>query len=67
MGLSPSAKVGVYSSGIQSDLQLFDIKTKRKLDRLVGHRGIVTQIKFKNEKELFSNARDNYVYYWKLP
>ena len=66
VGLSPSAKSGVYSSGIESDLQIFDIKSKRKLDKLVGHKGIVTQIKFINEKELFSSARDNYVYFWRL-
>lgn len=66
VGLSPSALTGVYSSGEKSDLQLFDIKSKQKLDKLVGHSGIVTQIKFINETELFSSARDNYVYFWKL-
>jgi len=66
VGLTPSGKTGVYSSGQESDLQLFDIKSKRKLNKLVGHSGIVTQIKFINEKELFSNARDNYVYFWRL-
>ena len=66
VGLSPSAKTGVYSSGEESDLQLFDIKSRRKLDTLVGHKGIVTQIKFINEKELFSSARDNFVYFWRL-
>ena len=66
VGITPSGKIGVYSSGEQSDLQLFNTKTKEKLDRLVGHEGIVNQIKFINEKELFSNERSPYVYYWRL-
>ena len=66
VGISPSAKTGVYSSGEQSNLQLFNTKTKEKTDILVGHSGIVNQIKFINEKELFSNERSPYVYYWRL-
>ena len=66
VGISPSGKTGVYSKGEQSDLQLFDTKSKRSLETLVGHSGIITQIKFINEKELFSSARDNYVYFWQL-
>jgi len=66
VGITPSGKTGVYSSGEQSDLQLFNTKTKEEMDRLVGHKGIVGQIKFINEKELFSNERSRYVYYWRL-
>lgn len=66
VGIAPSGKIGIYSSGEESDLQLFNTKTKEKLDRLVGHEGIVNQIKFINEKELFSNERSRYVYYWRL-
>ncbi len=66
VGISPSAKIGVYSSGDDSDLQLFNVKTKQKLDTLIGHEGIVGQIKFINEKELFSSERSPYVFYWRL-
>jgi len=66
VGITPSGKTGIYSSGEESDLQLFNTKTKEKLDRLVGHEGIVNQIKFINEKELFSNERSRYVFYWRL-
>jgi len=66
VGITPSGKIGIYSSGEESDLQLFNTKTKERLDRLVGHEGIVNQIKFINEKELFSNERSRYVYYWRL-
>ena len=40
------------------EIQLIDVESRRKLDTLVGDKGIVTQIKFTNEKELFSSARD---------
>ncbi len=66
VGITPNGKVGVYSSGEEADLQLFDIKTKKKQDVLVGHSGIIGQIKFINNKEFFSSERSPYVYYWKL-
>ena len=54
LGVSPSGKIGVYSKGEESKLQLFNTKTKQKLDTLVGHNGVINQIKFISEKELFS-------------
>ncbi len=66
VGITPSGKIGIYSSGEESDLQLFNTKTKEKLDKLVGHSGIVNKIQFINEKELFSSERSPYVYYWNL-
>lgn len=66
VGISPSGKIGIYSSGQENVLQLFDTKTKTKYNRLVGHKNIVNQIKFINENELFSSGRDNYILRWKL-
>lgn len=66
VGITPSGKTGVYSSGQESILQLFDTKTKVKQDRLIGHKGVVNQIIFTDERELFSSSRDNYVFRWKL-
>ena len=66
VGISPSAKVGVYSSGYDNDLQLFNISTKQKLDKLVGHKKLINQIKFISEKEIFSSSRDYDIFYWKL-
>ncbi len=66
VGISPSGNTGVYSSGEDGDLQLFDIKTKTKKERLIGHKGVVNQIKFINENELFSSSRDNMVLQWKI-
>ncbi len=40
VGLSPSGKIGVYASSQESDLQLFDVKSGKKTDRLIGHKAI---------------------------
>lgn len=67
VGISPSGKTGIYSSTQDGILQLFNIATRTKHDRLIGHKGVINQIKFTNENELFSSSRDNYVLQWKLP
>ncbi len=66
VSLTPSGKTGIYSSGLNNDLQIFDIKTKKKMDRLIGHAAIPTTIKFINEKELFSSGYENNIFYWRL-
>lgn len=66
VGLSPSAKVGVYSKGEENILQIFNPYTKQNLRKLVGHRGIVNQIKFVSENELYSSDRSRYVYFWRF-
>ncbi len=67
VGISPSGKIGVYSSGEENHLQLFDTKTKRKSHRLIGHKAIINQIHFINEKELYSADTSKTILYWKLP
>lgn len=66
VSITPSGKFGIYSSGLNNDLQLFDIKTQRKIHKLIGHKAIPTTIKFINEKELFSSGYENKIFYWKL-
>ncbi len=66
VGLSPSGKIGVYSSGQSSDLQLFNTKTKSKYDRLIGHDGVVNKILFTNENEIYSSQRGRSILYWRL-
>lgn len=66
VGISPSGKIGAYSSGQENILQLFNTKTKEYSDRLVGHKNIINQIKFIDENEIFSSSRDNYIFRWKL-
>lgn len=64
--LSPSGKIGIYSSGEENYLQVFDIKTKEKKDRLIGHYSTPTTIKFFKENELFSAGDENKIFYWKI-
>ena len=66
VSLTPSGEFGIYSSGFENHLQLFNLKTKQKTDRLIGHAAIPTTIKFINEKELFSSGYENEIFYWKL-
>ena len=66
VALSPSANIGVYSSNAESDLQIFNTKTKRKTDKLIGHYAIPTTIKFYDENSLFSAGYENKVFYWRL-
>jgi len=64
--LSPSGKIGIYSSSVNSDLQVFNTKTGKKLQKLVGHYAIPTTIKFFDEKGLFSAGYENKIFYWRL-
>jgi WD40 repeat protein len=64
VGISPSGKIGVYSSGEENYLQLFNTQTKERGDRLIGHQGVVNQIKFISENELFSVGRERNIFYW---
>ena len=64
--LSPSANRGVYSSGVENDLQLFDTRTRVKGDRLVGHTGTLNTIVFVNENELVSAAQERDILFWKI-
>ena len=64
--LSPSGKIGVYSSGDESNLQLFDVKSGKKTDRLIGHTAIPSTIKFFDEVGLFSAGYENKIFYWHL-
>ncbi|MEA3522849.1 MAG: nitrate reductase [Campylobacterota bacterium] len=66
VGISPSGTMGVYSSGINSDLQVFNTKTKAKGDLLIGHFATVNAIKFINEKEFFSSGEEKDIFFWKL-
>ena len=64
--LSPSGKIGVYSSGTESNLQLFDVQSGKKTDRLIGHTAIPSTIKFFDEVGLFSAGYENKIFYWHL-
>ena len=66
VGLSPSGRVGVYSTNEQSDLQLFDVETGKKTHLLKGQENIPSTIKFLDEDGFFSAGYGNTIYYWYL-
>ena len=66
VGLSPSGKIGVYSSSEASDLQLFDLKSGKKTDRLIGHNAVPSTIRFFSEDGFFSAGYENKIFYWHL-
>jgi len=66
VGISPSGEIGIYSSGEQSDMQVFKIKTGLKSNRLIGHKNVINQIKFIDENHLLSSERGHDVLYWKI-
>ena len=66
VALSPDAAIGIYSSGVNHDLQLFDIISREKMDRLVGHHAIVNKISFMNEHMLVSSGDEQDIFFWQL-
>jgi len=66
VGISPSAKLGVYSSGIEHNLQLISTKDGRKTDRLVGHQATPTKVMFTSEDTLISAGDEYTIYFWRL-
>jgi len=66
VALSPSGKIGIYSSNIDNDLQLFYTKNGKKSHILKGHYAIPTMIKFYDENSLFSAGYENKIFYWRI-
>jgi WD40 repeat protein len=66
VGISPSGKTGIYSSGEDNILQLFNIKDGTKTDKLLGQNAIPNTIKFFDEIGVFSAGYDDTIYYWYL-
>ena len=66
VGLSPSGKIGIYSSNTDNDLQLFNTKNGKKTDILKGHYAKPSIIKFYDENSLFSAGFENKIFYWRL-
>lgn len=67
VALSPDGKTGIYSSGFDSDLQTFNLYTKKKEHTLVGHFAVPTNIKFISKKQIFSSSDEKKLFYWILP
>ncbi len=66
VALSPDAKLGVYSSDEENNLQVFKIASGEKTHTLKGHFAIPTKIKFYDQVGLFSAGYENKIFYWRL-
>lgn len=66
VGLSPSGRTGIYSSGFKHDLQLFNTANGSKGDRLVGHYAIPGKILFIDETSIISAGDEEKIFFWKL-
>ena len=66
VGLSPSGRTGVYSSGFDHDLQLFNTATGNKGDKLIGHYAIPGKILFIDETSIISAGDEERIFFWKL-
>lgn len=64
--LSPNAKLAAVAYNEQNEVLVFDIKSKNKLYNLIGQKATLTQILFKNEKEVFVSCDDQNINYFKL-
>ncbi len=66
VGLSPSGRTGVYSSGLKHDLQLFNTKNGKKTDLLIGHYATPNKIMFINENAIISTGDENRIFFWQI-
>ncbi len=64
--LSPSAKVGVFASTMDNELQLFNVRTKSKMGLLKGHNATLTDFAFLNETQFFSSAEEKSILFWDI-
>lgn len=65
-GLSPDAKLGAVAHNEKNEVLVFDIVSKKNLYNLKGQKATLTQILFKNEKEIFTSCDDPNINYFKL-
>jgi dipeptidyl aminopeptidase/acylaminoacyl peptidase len=65
-GLSPSAKLGAFSSDEENNVTVFDTNTKKDLYKLTQNKSTLTNILFINENEIFVTSDDKKINYYKL-
>ncbi|MDD2886847.1 MAG: WD40 repeat domain-containing protein [Aliarcobacter sp.] len=66
VGLSPSAKLGAFSSDEENNVTVFDTNTKKDLYKLTQNKSTLTNILFLNENEIFVTSDDKKINYYKL-
>jgi len=66
VGLSPSGKIGAYSSDLKNNITLFSTQTREKLGVYKSNKAIVNGIYFISENEFFVNSNAKTVSYYKV-
>ena len=66
VGVSPSGATGIYSSGTEHHLQLFNTENGQKKDILIGHFATPNKIMFINENSLISSGDENRIFFWQI-
>ncbi len=66
VGLSPSGKIGAYSSDMNNNVTLFNIDSNAVIGKYASDKMIVNGIYFINEKEFFINSSSHSVRYFKI-
>jgi WD40 repeat protein len=66
VGLSPSGKIGAYSSDLKNDVTLFYTRTREPIAKYKSNKAIVNSIYFINEKEFFINSSSKVVGYYRV-
>ena len=64
--LSPTSKLGAYSSNENNDVTVFDTKSKKDLYLLTKNKTTLSKIVFLNENELFLASDAKVINYYKL-
>jgi WD40 repeat protein len=65
-GLSPSGKLGAYSSDENNNVTIFNTNTKQKLYKLTKNLMTLTSVLFINENEIFISTDSNKFNYYNL-
>lgn len=67
VGISPKGERGAYMKNEESDIALFEIRTKAPIATLKGHQATLNTLLFIDEKELVSGADERRILRWRLP
>jgi WD40 repeat protein len=65
-GLSPSARLAAVAYNERNEVLVFDVDSQKKLYKLMGQKATLTQILFKNNKEIFVSSDDPKINYFNL-
>ncbi|MDE5603773.1 MAG: nitrate reductase, partial [Helicobacter sp.] len=67
VGLNKNASKGAYTKNENSDIIVFDIKSKEEIACLKGHTNSLNSIFFIDDTTLVSSEDGQRILFWKLP